>query len=54
VDGVYTQVNEVEPAGLMPSGWTNNSGINFQLDISSSGTTATEYIDQVNLIELGH
>jgi hypothetical protein len=53
VDGVYTQFNEIEPAGLMPSGWTNNSGINFQLDISSSGTPATEYIDQVNLIELG-
>ena len=56
VDGVYTQFETTEPAGPMPSGWTDNSGLNFQLDISGSPTkdaTITEYIKSVNFTELG-
>jgi len=55
VDEVYTQFATTEPSGPIPSGWSNNSGLNFQLDISGakSKATATEYIQHVNLVELG-
>jgi hypothetical protein len=56
IDEVYTLIAITEPAGPMPAGWTNNSGLNFQIDISGaqSKATATEYIQHVNLIELSN
>jgi hypothetical protein len=56
VDGVYTRFEETEPSGPMPVGWSNNSGLNFQLDISGAEkkATATEYLQNVNLVELGN
>lgn len=56
IDEVYTEIAMIEPAGPMPAGWSNNSGLNFQIDTSGakSKATATEYIQHVNLIELGN
>jgi hypothetical protein len=56
VDGVYTQFETTEPAGPIPAGWSNNSGLNFQLDINGASTkdiTMVEFIKDVNFSELG-
>jgi hypothetical protein len=56
VNGVYTQFDVKEPSGPIPSGWSNNSGLNFQLDISGEKSSATisEYIKRVNFTELSN
>lgn len=56
VDEVYTQFAMTEPSGPIPAGWSNDSGLNFQLDISGAKnkSTATEYLKHVNLMELGN
>jgi hypothetical protein len=56
IDEVYTQFTMSEPSGPIPAGWSDDSGLNFQLDISGakSKATATEYLQHVNLIELGN
>jgi hypothetical protein len=56
IDGVYTQFGTTEPSGPIPAGWSNDSGLNFQLDISGakSKATASEYIQHVNLIGLAN
>jgi hypothetical protein len=56
IDGVYTAFNLAEPAGSIPAGWSNDSGLNFQLDLSGApkrDATITEYIKNVNFTELG-
>lgn len=52
VDYVYTHFNITEPAGPIPQGWNNNSGLNLQLDMNSSGVSLLEYFRHINLIEL--
>jgi hypothetical protein len=54
VNGVYTQFETTEPSGPIPAGWGNDSGLNFQLDISGEKKSATisEYIQKVNFTEL--
>jgi hypothetical protein len=37
------------PSGPMPSGWTDNMGVQFQLDIGGSGTSIQEWVDEVTL-----
>jgi hypothetical protein len=56
IDGVYTQFGTTEPSGPIPAGWSNDSGLNFQLDISGAKikATASEYIQHVNLIGLAN
>lgn len=56
VDENYTQFAMLEPSGPIPFGWSNDSGLNFQLDISGAQSkgTATEYLQHVNLVELGN
>jgi len=56
IDEVYTAFGTKEPAGPMPANWSNNSGLNFQLDISGTkkSATITEYIQKVNFTELGN
>jgi hypothetical protein len=36
-------------AGPMPAGWTENMGIQFQMDIAGVGASMTEYVDKINL-----
>jgi hypothetical protein len=56
INGIYTQFETKEPAGPIPAGWSNDSGLNFQLDISGKNKSATifEYIQKVNFTELGN
>jgi hypothetical protein len=56
VDEIYTQFAMTVPAGPIPAGGSNDSGLNFPLDISGAKTqaTATEYLKHVNLVELGN
>ena len=56
VDNSYTQFETTEPSGSIPAGWSNNSGLNFQLHISGakSSATATEYLQHINLVELSN
>jgi hypothetical protein len=56
VNGIYAQFETSEPAGLLPANWSNDSGLNFQLDINGAqkSATITEYIQKVNFTELGN
>jgi hypothetical protein len=56
IDEVYTQFTMTEPSGPIPAGWSDDSGLNFQLDISGvkGKVAAAEYLQHVNLIELGN
>jgi len=57
IDGGYTQFEIAYPSGPIPEGWSNNSGLNFQLDISGAPektATILEYIKTVNFTELGN
>lgn len=56
IDNVYTQFNLKEPAQLLYSGWTDNTGLNMQIDISGAPTgdvTVIEDISSINFVELG-
>ncbi len=37
------------PSGPMPSGWTENMGVQFQMDIGGTGATLEEWVDEVTL-----
>lgn len=56
IDAGYTQFEIKEPSGPIPANWSNDSGLNFQLDISGAKKSATiaEYIQKVNFTELGN
>ncbi len=49
VDGVYHAVNMTEPSGPMPSGWTDNMGVQWQLDTAASAQSFHEWVDKVKL-----
>jgi hypothetical protein len=49
IDGVTTQWNLTEPTAPAPTGWTADTGIQFQLDENSSGTSLQEWVDNVKL-----
>jgi hypothetical protein len=36
-------------SGPMPAGWTENMGLQFQMDIAGVGASMTEYVDNVTL-----
>jgi len=37
------------PSGPTPLGWTDNMGVQFQMDIGASGAQMQEWVDQVTL-----
>jgi hypothetical protein len=41
--------NLAYPSTPMPSGWTDNMGVQFQMDIGATGTTMEEWVDEVTL-----
>lgn len=41
--------NQAFPSGLTPSGWADDLGIQFQMDIGSTGTQMQEWVDRVSL-----
>jgi hypothetical protein len=51
VDYIYTNFNLTEPAGPIPQGWGNDSGLNLQLDMSASGASLREFVKHINLYE---
>jgi hypothetical protein len=36
-------------SGPMPQGWTEDMGLQFQMDIAGAGASMTEYVDRVTL-----
>jgi hypothetical protein len=44
----YT-LNLTYPSGPLPTGWTENMGVQFQMDIGPRGTEMTEWVDVVSL-----
>lgn len=44
----YT-LNLTTSSGPLPSGWSENMGVQFQMDIGPNGTTMNEWVDRVNL-----
>jgi len=49
LDGIQHTLNLTEPSGPLPTGWTDNMGVQWQLDTASSPLTASEWIDNVKL-----
>jgi hypothetical protein len=49
IDGVKYPVNLAEPSGPLPSGWTDNMGVQWQLDTSAAPLTFNEWMDEVKL-----
>jgi hypothetical protein len=41
--------NLTYPSGAMPSGWTDDMGVQFQMDIGGTGATMEEWVDEVTL-----
>lgn len=41
--------NLLYPSGPMPSTWTDNMGVQFQMDIGGTGETMEEWVDEVTL-----
>lgn len=49
LDGVQHTLNLSEPSGPMPSGWTDNLGVQWQLDTAGAPLTFSEWVDNVKL-----
>jgi len=49
LDGIQYSLNLTEPSGPLPSGWTDNLGVQWQLDTASSTLAFNEWIDNVKL-----
>ena len=49
LDGIQYSLNLTEPPGPLPSGWTDNLGVQWQLDTASSPLAFNEWIDNVKL-----
>ena len=47
-DTVY-QVNVTYPSGPLPAGWSDNLGVQFQMDIGPESASIEEWVDQVTL-----
>lgn len=48
-DGVQHSVNQVEPSGALPKGWSDELGVQWQLDTPASPLTLNEWIDDVKV-----
>ena len=42
-------VNLAFPSGPVPTGWTDNMGVQFQMDIGGTGAAMEEWVDEVTL-----
>lgn len=49
LDGVTHALNMAEPSGPLPAGWTDNLGVQWQLDTPLSALTFNEWVDNVKL-----
>jgi len=49
LDGVKHVLNVAQPAGPMPPGWTDNLGVQWQMDTAGAPLTLNEWVDHVKL-----
>jgi len=49
LDGIQHTVNIAEPSGPLPAGWSEDMGVQWQLDTAGSPLTFNEWIDNVKL-----
>ena len=49
LDGVSVSLGYTEPSGVLPAGWGNNFGVQFQLDTGANGGQVTMWVDNVSL-----
>jgi hypothetical protein len=49
LDGVQHTLNISEPSGALPLGWTDNLGVQWQIDTAGAPLTTNEWIDNVKL-----
>jgi hypothetical protein len=49
LDGVLHTLNLAEGSGPLPSGWTDNVGVQWQMDTAGAPLTFSEWIDNVKL-----
>jgi hypothetical protein len=49
LDGIQNTLNLAEPSGPLPTGWTDNLGVQWQIDTASAPLTVTEWVDNVKL-----
>jgi len=49
LDGVQHALNITAASGPLPSGWTDNVGVQWQIDTSSAPLTVNEWIDNVKI-----
>lgn len=43
------QINLAYPSGPLPSGWSDDLGVQFQMDSNANGGSMTEWVDKVKL-----
>jgi len=41
--------NQAYPSAALPQGWSENMGVQFQMDIAGTGTSMQEWVDEVSL-----
>ena len=49
LDGIQYVLNLAEPSGLLPAGWLENMGVQWQLDTASTPLSFNEWVDNVKL-----
>jgi len=49
LDGIQYTINMAEPSGPLPAGWTDNLGVQWQLDTAGVPLSFSEWIDNVKL-----
>jgi hypothetical protein len=49
IDGVQHTINNCYSSGALPGSYGENSGVNFELDVGSAGTTLTANLDEASL-----
>ena len=49
LDGVSASVGYTEPSYMLPAGWVNNLGVQFQLDTGANGGQMAMWVDSVSL-----
>jgi hypothetical protein len=49
LDGVLHTLNLTQPSGPLPTGWSDNLGVQWQIDTGTAPLTTSEWIDNVKL-----
>ena len=52
IDGTVNATIPTECSTVLPGGWSEQTGFNFQQDMGSSAATLTQYVDEVNFTSI--